>query len=193
MPLRTSFLRRHSLLFSILLLLASILWMAYDHFLEDGNFDVIIPNTLYRSATLSQHEWKQISKTNPFKSVINLRGERPDDWYIREVQLSKQEGINFYTLGISANHQPDLVTTETLVEMMRAAPKPLLVHCKSGADRTGLALALYQYAIAGKSATEADKQLSIHYGHFPWLTSRTAAMDRAFAAYVAAHPQTSAN
>lgn len=174
-------------------ILATILlgWLWYDRFIEDGNFSVIVPNTLYRSATLSHHEWKEIRRENlPFRSVVNLRGGKPEDpWYERETALAKQNDIAFYTLKLSANSQPDLTTMETLVELMRAAPKPLLVHCKSGSDRTGLALALYAYAIEGKPAEEAAKQLSIKWGHFPWLTSRTGAMDAAFAAYTQAHPK----
>lgn len=181
---------------SIALILVFLLlgWLWYDRFIEDGNFTIVTPHTLYRSGTLSHHEWKEILRENPpFRSVLNLRGKPGDldknDWYTREESLSEKSGISFYTFGISANRQPTLTQMEVMVEMMRASPKPLLIHCKSGSDRTGLATALYLYAIEGKTAAEASKHLSLRYGHFPWLTSRTGAMDAAFAEYVKAHPQ----
>ncbi|RYG62328.1 MAG: protein tyrosine phosphatase [Alphaproteobacteria bacterium] len=174
-------------------LLATLIlgWLWYDRFIEEGNFSIVIPHTLYRSGTLSHHEWKEIRRDNPpFRSVINLRGaHQHQEWFKREAALSQQSGISFYTYPLSAKQSPTLVTMEALVELMRAAPKPLLVHCKSGSDRTGLALALYAYAIEGKPAQVAAKQLSIRWGHFPWLSSRTNAMDNAFLAYIQAHPQ----
>ncbi len=182
--------RKSRILTATIIAILALGWLWYDRFIEDGNFSIIIPHTLYRSGTLSHHEWKEIRRENPpFRSVVNLSGGKPEEaWYLRETTLAKQNDIAFYTLKLSANKQPDLTTMETLVELMRAAPKPLLVHCKSGSDRTGLALALYAYAIEGKPAAEAAKQLSIKWGHFPWLTSRTGAMDAAFTAYTQAHP-----
>src|SRR5947209_4291769 len=75
-----------------------------------------------------------------------------------------------------------------ILDIVRGAPKPLLIHCKSGADRTGLVAALYRYAEGGASAAEADRELSLAYGHFPYLTSRSGAMDDSFWAYVRANP-----
>ncbi len=187
--------RKSRLTFISTLTIALLGWLYYDRFIEDGNFSIIIPNTLYRSGTLSHHEWKEIRRENtPFRSVLNLRGEKTkQDWFIRETTLAKQNDIAFYTLPLSADIQPSLAEMETLIELMRAAPKPLLVHCKQGADRTGLALALYAYAIEGKPAPESAQQLSLKWGHFPWLTSKTGAMDAAFQAYTQAHPQPPTN
>jgi protein tyrosine/serine phosphatase len=56
----------------------------------------------------------------------------------------------------------------------------VLIHSKSGADRTGLAAAMFKYAIAARSVDEAKNQLSIRYGHFPYLGSGTSAMDASF-------------
>ncbi len=183
--------KKHLILAAILVPLIALLAVGYDHFIEDGNFAIHAPNEVYRSGTLSAHEWKEVRHKHPFNSVINLRGTSEGaEWFERESAAAKNHEVNFYTFGLSANHKPTLEDMEVLVEMMRAAPKPLLIHCKSGSDRTGLALALYSYAIQGQSAEEAAKQLSIRYGHFPWLTSRTGAMDAAFAEYVTAHPQT---
>lgn len=41
-----------------------------------------------------------------------------------------------------------------LIQVMEQAPKPLLIHCGSGADRTGLAI-----------RRTGEKQLSIRYSH----------------------------
>jgi protein tyrosine/serine phosphatase len=76
-----------------------------------------------------------------------------------------------------------------ILDIVRRAPKPLLIHCMSGADRAGLVAALYDYAIAGESADKADGQLSLAYGHFPYLTSRTGAMDASFWAFVHRHQE----
>jgi len=167
-----------------------LLGWGYDVFIEGGNFRIVRENVLYRSGTLSHHEWKEVRRENPpFKSVLNLRGESKEEWYSRERALSEQDNISYASIRLSANREPDMATMEQIVEVMRSAPKPLLVHCMQGADRTGLASALYVYAIEGKPAEVADNELSIYYGHFPWLISRSGAMDRAFAKYVVAHPQ----
>jgi protein tyrosine/serine phosphatase len=79
------------------------------------------------------------------------------------------------------------VTTQQIGEVLdiiRNAPKPLLVHCRSGADRSGLVSALYRLVDEGASVDQADRELSLIYGHFPYLTSRSKAMDDSFWAFV---------
>ena len=75
------------------------------------------------------------------------------------------------------------LTLETILAMMRQAPKPLVIHCRSGADRSGLIAALYLFTIEGKRAETAAQQLSLFYGHFPYLWSRSGAMDHSFWLY----------
>jgi protein tyrosine/serine phosphatase len=117
--------------------------------------------------------------------VLNLRGAHlGQHWYDGEIAASRDLGIAHYDYGLSAKR---LVTGRQIAELLalvEKAPKPLLVHCQSGADRSGLVAALYEYAIAGESADDADRQLSLAYGHFPYLTSRTGAMDKSFWAFV---------
>jgi undecaprenyl-diphosphatase len=71
-----------------------------------------------------------------------------------------------------------------LLHIVETAPKPVLIHCNAGADRTGLVAALYQVE-HGVAPAQAAKELSLHYGHFPYLWSKTDAMDRSFAVFVA--------
>ena len=177
------------LLLPFVLFIAGFYYLA-DVFIEDENFRVMEPEQVYRAAQISQDNWPKIYHKVAFKSVLNLRGANPDqEWYKDEMAFAATHGIQHVDMALSARKEPDMPTMEHLVETMRQAPKPLLIHCKQGADRSGLASALYAYAVLGRPAQKAADQLSIRYGHFPWLTSETGAMDKAFTAYVQAHPQ----
>ena len=57
---------------------------------------------------------------------------------------------------------------------------PILIHCKSGADRAGLVSALIML-LEGRSVRQAMKQLSWKYGHFKH--SRTGILDAFFMLY----------
>ena len=63
---------------------------------------------------------------------------------------------------------------------------PVLLHCKSGADRAGLLSALYLIVAERVPVRDARKQLSMRFLHFS--ASRTGILDALFEAYLAAHP-----
>jgi protein tyrosine/serine phosphatase len=65
---------------------------------------------------------------------------------------------------------------------MQTAEKPILIHCKAGSDRTGLAAALYVAAVAKGGERKAEGQMSIAYGHFGIPFSPTYAMEETFEA-----------
>ena len=67
-------------------------------------------------------------------------------------------------------------------------PKPMLVHCKSGSDRTGLAVTLYLHVIKGQPLDEARRALSWKYGH--WSFGSAGVVHRLLDAYAAAHAAT---
>jgi protein tyrosine/serine phosphatase len=164
-----------------LLLVAALAggWAGYLNL--TGNIHEIAPGGVYRSAQLSSGQLRDILREKGIHTVINLRGSDPGDaWYDDEVAVTQQAGAQHISLRMSAIRDPDDALVGALVNILRAAPKPLIIHCNAGADRTGLASALYQLEVTHLPAAEADKQLSFRYGHFPWLTSRTGAMDRAY-------------
>ena len=152
-----------------------------------GNIHAVEVGTVYRSGQLDGHDLGALVKEKGIRSILNLRGRHPDvGWYIEEADVARHSRIEHISIGISARKEPDLITMRRIAAAIESAPKPLLIHCLAGADRTGLASAIYEYAVAGKTAEEADDQLSFAYGHFPWLWSRSGAMDQAFANFVAA-------
>lgn len=146
-----------------------------------GNVHVEFDGDVIRTAQLDPTSMSRLLKEHGIKTVINLRGANPgDDWFEGEIAATGQAGARYISLGLSANREPDDQLLSTLMNALRTAPKPILVHCNWGSDRTGLAAALYGLAVKKLPADEAARQLSFRYGHFPWLTSRSNAMDRTF-------------
>jgi protein tyrosine/serine phosphatase len=153
----------------------------------EGNFRAVQPGVIYRSAQLRPRELELFGRRYGIKSVLNLRGANPGRaWYDGEIAAARDLDMAHYDYRLSAKRVVTPRQIAQILAIVRRAPKPLLIHCASGADRSGLVAALYDYAIRGESAAEADRQLSLAYGHFPYLTSRTGAMDRSFWAFVRA-------
>jgi protein tyrosine/serine phosphatase len=152
-----------------------------------GNFHAVKDGAFYRSAQLNKDELQSAIREHKIRSVLNLRGAHPGQaWYDDELAVSRGLGVVHYDYALSSHR---FVTRQQIGEVLgivRDAPKPLLVHCKSGADRTGLVSALYRFAGEGASADQADRELSLVYGHFPYLASRSKAMDDSFWAFVGA-------
>jgi protein tyrosine phosphatase (PTP) superfamily phosphohydrolase (DUF442 family) len=153
----------------------------------DGNFHAVEKHVLYRSAQPDKAELQSFARQYGVKSVLNLRGANPGTyWYDQEIAAAHDLGLAHYDYPLSAKRFVTSRQIGDLLGIIRDAPKPLLIHCQSGADRAGLVAALFRYTMAGVSAAEADRQLSLVYGHFPYLTSRSGAMDSSFWAYVTA-------
>lgn len=153
----------------------------------EGNFHTVQPGVLYRSAQLSRSELERFARRYGIKSVLNLRGAHAGEaWYDDEIAAVHDLGIVHYDYPISAKRFVTRRQIAQILAIVRRAPKPLLIHCRSGADRSGLVAALYDYAIRGQSAADADGQLALVYGHFPYLTSRSGAMDDSFRAFTRA-------
>lgn len=144
-----------------------------------GNFHAVIDEQLYRAAQMNSATLRRWHERHHIASVLNLRGANPGtDWYEDETAATRDLGIAHIDFAMSAAHELNDAEARQLIKTMRDAPKPLLIHCMSGADRTGLAAALYIAAIAKGSEGAAEWQLSPRYGHIglPWI-SRAYPMD----------------
>lgn len=160
----------------------------------DGNFHAVENHVLYRSAQPDKAELASYARQYGLKAVLNLRGAHPGtDWYDREVAASRALGLQHYDYPLSAKRFVTSRQIADLLQIIGDAPKPLLIHCQSGADRAGLVAALFRYAVTDATAAEADRQLSLVYGHFPYLTSRSGAMDDSFWAFVAMRREAAAH
>lgn len=151
-----------------------------------GNFHPVSESRLYRSGQLTGTLLAQVIEQYHIRSILNLRGKNAGSrWYQEETQVAAARDVVHYDYGISANRELDDPDIRDILVVIRLAPKPLLIHCKSGSDRTGLIAALYLFDIEGVDSQTASQELSILYGHFPYFWNSTGAMDRTFWRYVA--------
>lgn len=181
---------------SLLLILGLTSFVYYLVLRHTHNVACVVAGLVYRSGQMPATDLRDAIATYHVRSVLNLRGtNRGKPWYDDEVQTCASQSVEHLDYGISARH---LLTPDRCAELLRLvaeAPKPLLIHCEAGADRTGLASALVLLT-AGVSPGVAHRQLSLWHLHFPYCGSLTMAMDRSFDDYVATlvapnHPQDS--
>ena len=131
-----------------------------------GNFHPVVAGEVYRSAQPSGPTLARYQKDHGIRTVINLRGENASSaWYQDEIATSGRLGIRHIDFRMSARRGLTKKQAWRLIEIMQRAPKPLLIHCESGADRTGLASALYVAAVERLGERAAEAQLSLRYGH----------------------------
>ena len=121
------------------LLLASVL--VYHRVTR--NIHVVIPGQIYRSAQLNHAYLKTVTQRFHIQSIINLRGPwETNHWYRVEQRFTRERGIHYYSIRFSAYYLPSKEKIRTLVHILQIAPKPLILHCEGGADRTGMASAI---------------------------------------------------
>lgn len=154
-------------------------WALHRHL--SGNIHAVEPGVLYRSAQLNGDDLASVLAKYKIRSVVNLRGKNEGEtWYENDLKISAAHEVAHFDVGMWASSEPEPKVVAKLLQILKTAPQPILIHCYSGADRSGLAAALYERLIKGESAQNAARQLSFWYGHFPWLGSGTVAMDRAY-------------
>ncbi|MDX1485985.1 MAG: dual specificity protein phosphatase family protein [Alphaproteobacteria bacterium] len=146
-----------------------------------GNFHEVVPGELYRSAQPTAQQIARYKAHYGIKTVVNLRGRNLDhEWYRQELAASRALGITHIDFRMSARKLLSEPRAAELLSILRSARKPILVHCRGGADRSGLVSALY-LAMTGHGEDEAEAQISPRFGHVgvPFL-SKTHAMDESF-------------
>ncbi|MEB2845535.1 protein tyrosine phosphatase [Rhizobiales bacterium RZME27] len=147
-----------------------------------GNFHTVIPGELYRSAQPTPDQIERYVKQYGIRTIVNLRGENDNQaWYDDEIAAARKLDIRHINFRMSAYKQLTGPEADKLVALMKDAPKPILIHCLSGADRTGLVSVIYSNQVAGLPEHQAERQLSILFGHvgIP-LISAAYAMDESW-------------
>jgi protein tyrosine/serine phosphatase len=117
------------------------------------------------------------------KTVVNLRGDKPSAALFLEEEACGELGLSLVNFRLYSREAPSTETLAGLKALFERIQYPALFHCKSGADRVGLAAAMYLFMKAGEPLDRALRQLSLRYGHI--RAGKTGVIDAAFERYLA--------
>ncbi|MGH1329764.1 MAG: tyrosine-protein phosphatase [Paracoccaceae bacterium] len=147
------------------------------------NFFEIAPG-VYRS---NQPSPKRLRKMHSMgiRTVLNLRGSNGSAAYQLEKQACEELGMTLIDHPMSARSLVHKELFLKLLDYFDTIEKPFVIHCKSGADRAGLASALYLLHVEGRSPQEAADMLGLKYVHLK--STKTGILDHFMRIFAAAH------
>jgi len=149
------------------------------------NFHWIVPGGAARSAQAYVGLLPSLLKGNDIASVINLRGSKPGwRWWDYETAVCARLGIAHRDVRFNSRRLPTRAMLLDLLAAFDDLPRPFLVKCSGGQDRTSFAAALYLLHSRGWSArADAEAQFARWpYLHWPKQQQRWL---KAFFSYVA--------
>lgn len=147
------------------------------------NWGVVESGRLYRSNHPTPWQLEQAVRRHGIRTVINLRGHREgcgSDALGR--QAAAALGLEHIDAPLESRGAPHKDRVLRLAGIYARMTEPALIHCKSGADRTGLAAGIW-LLVQGRGVEAALDQLSLRYGHV--AAARTGILDAFFRAYAA--------
>lgn len=150
------------------------------------NFFEVAPG-VYRSNHPTHARFEKMREMG-IKTVLNLRGAAGAAHYLTEKESCEQLGLTLIDCNLMARDAAPRKNILDLIHAFRTIERPFVMHCKSGADRAGLASAIYLMVIEGRPVSEARKMLSVKYIHLKW--SKTGILDFILDTYEAREAET---
>ncbi len=144
------------------------------------NLAPVIPGRLYRSNHPTPGHLAAATRRLGLRTLVNLRGHRRCGSDALSREAAARLGLVHIDMAFESRGAPHRDRILRFSDIYRTLEFPALMHCKSGADRAGLASGL-AIMFEGGTAVEALKQLSWRFGH--WSRARTGVLDAFFVRY----------
>lgn len=160
------------------------MWLVDHGFIRDVYCNVRrVSDQVWRSAQPAPWHLRRM-KERGIRTVLNLRGRRDTcGSYILEREACKRYGLTLIDFPIRSRAMLDKPTLHAAGELFKRIEYPVLMHCKSGADRAGLMATLYLFVHEGVPLRQAMRHLSLRYGHVK--QAKTGMIDFFFERYLA--------
>jgi len=109
-------------------------------------------------------------RAHGLRALVNLRGRNPDhSWWRYETRTCDQAGVAHIDAKLNSRQLPTAAMVADLLNAFDSSPRPFLIKCSGGQDRTSLAAGLYLLHCHGAQAfTLAERQFAPWpYLHWP--------------------------
>ena len=161
---------------------------AWTHFhLSDHGFLRVLWTNMYeiapgvwRSNQPSPARLKRIRQMG-IRTILNLRGDNPYSYFLFEQEAAAELGLEMVNYRIHARRLHEKEVYLGLLDTLERLEPPFLLHCKSGADRAGLASALWLLHVAKRPVAEARLMLSWRFVHLK--RTKTGVLDELLDSY----------
>jgi protein tyrosine phosphatase (PTP) superfamily phosphohydrolase (DUF442 family) len=140
-----------------------------------------ISKDVWRSAQPAPHHVGWLARRG-IKTVVNLRGEQTFGTRWLEQQACARHGVKLIDLKLKSRAPPTRANLLAIKDLLASVEYPILVHCKSGADRAGLMSVIVRHVRDGLPISQAKDQLSLRYGHI--RSADTGVLDAVFERYL---------
>jgi protein tyrosine/serine phosphatase len=145
-----------------------------------GNVAEVVPGRLYRCNHPLPWRLARLMRRYGLRTLINLRGPTGNGSDALSRDAAGRLGLDFVDMSLESRGAPQRDRILRLHDIYRDMRAPALVHCKSGADRAGLAAGLF-LLFEGGTARDALRQLSWRFGHV--RQAKTGILDAFFLHY----------
>lgn len=132
---------------------------------------------VWRSAQPSPRHLAWAAK-NGVKTIVNLRAEQTFGTRWLEERACNRNGLKLVDLPLHSRSAPSRQDMHAIKDVIARVEYPILLHCKSGADRAGLMSVMVRHVRDGVPIEKALDQLSWRYGHF--RSADTGVLDAVF-------------
>jgi protein tyrosine phosphatase (PTP) superfamily phosphohydrolase (DUF442 family) len=125
-----------------------------------------IADDCYRSSHPMPYQLRAAARAG-VKSVLSLRGDETHiGSNVLEIETCRELGLRLVHRPIGSRDPPGPDQVQDLKRLFDELPRPLLLHCKSGADRAGLVSAIYLMVEKNQPLDVAERELSFwRHGH----------------------------
>lgn len=131
------------------------------------NFHWVVPGEAARAMQPWAGGVNAFLRRHRIAAVINLRGRNDDlGWWQRETAITQAAGIAHLDAMLDSRKIPTRDMLVRLMDCFDTAPKPFLLKCSGGQDRSSFAAALY---ILYRDGWEALPRARNQFARFPYL------------------------
>jgi protein tyrosine/serine phosphatase len=131
------------------------------------NFHWVVPGEAARAMQAWAGGLKTFLRRRGIKAIINLRGRNDDlSWWKKETAAARSIGVAHLDAMLDSRKLPTRAMLERLIESFDSAPRPFLLKCSGGQDRTSFAAALY---LIHRDGWDAMASARAQFARFPYL------------------------
>jgi hypothetical protein len=131
------------------------------------NFHWVVPGECARAAQAWAGGITTFLKKRGIRAIINLRGRNDDlSWWKNETRAAARAGAAHFDAMLDSRKLPTRAMLVALIDAFDSAPRPFMLKCSGGQDRTSFAAAIY---LIHRDDWAAMRAARAQYARFPYL------------------------